>query len=589
MQRLVYIWKTGKKKIIILSLVIASVFSYGFAEDYFFEVSKNLEIYTSVFRDVNIYYVDSVQPGSMMKKGIDAMLSSLDPYTVFIPESDLEDYRMTHISSEYGGIGALVHERDGQIEISEIYEGFPAHKAELKVGDRILSVNGINTAGKKVDNVTSFMKGQRGTTVKLTIQRTGLAQPIEKSIVRDEIKFKNVPYYGMISEHTGYIKLTQFLENSAKEVKEALVTLKQDPNMKSLVLDLRGNGGGLLKDAVDIVNLFVDKGQKIVSQRGKVKEMNIEYFANHTAVDTTLPVVVLVDRLSASASEIVSGSLQELDRAVIIGQRTFGKGLVQQTYNQAYNTLLKVTIAKYYTPSGRCIQALDYTHRNPDGSVYKVPDSLISEFKTKGGRSVFDGSGLFPDIYTDADYYSTISTALMSNFLIFDYANKYALEHASIAPAKTFQLSDQEYNDFIAFLSGKRYDYTDKSEKELEAFRKAAENDKRFENCQKEFAAVKAKIEESKKQDLRNRREEIKELLEGEITSRYYFQKGRQENSFRYDRDLKEALKVLNDGNKYAAILRGDGPYKVIGKPGSEMQAKAMQELENNPNPFEQE
>lgn len=574
--------RRAKKIVLVFSIVLVSIASFSFVEDYYFEVSKNLDIFSTLYRDVNIYYVDSLQPGELMKKGADAMLKSLDPYTVYIPESEIEDYRMTHISAEYGGIGALVHERDGQIEISEVYEGFPAQKADIRVGDKIISVNGITTQSRKVDDVTEFMKGQKGTTVKIVVQREGTAQPLEKTITRDEIKFKNVPYFGMVNDHTGYIKLTQFLENSADEVKQALVTLKQDPKMKSVILDLRGNGGGLLKEAVDIVNLFVDKSQKIVSQRGKVKEMNMEYYASKTAVDTEIPVVVLVDRGSASASEIVTGAIQELDRGVIVGQRTFGKGLVQQTYNLSYNTLLKVTIAKYYTPSGRCIQALDYTHRNADGSVSKVADSLITEFKTKGGRVVYDGSGIFPDIYTNPEVYSNLTGALYHNFLFFDYANKYAREHASIAPAKEFMISEKDYNDFVAFLDGKKYDYTDKSEKELDSFRKAAEKDKHFDALKTEFEALKKKMADYKKQDLMNHKSEVKDMLEGEIASRYYFQKGRLESSFRTDQDLKKALEVLDNQPLYTSILKGDGNYKVIGKPGSEAQAKAISEREED-------
>ena len=571
-----------KKLVLVCSIVIVSVASYSFVEDYYFEVSKNLDIFNTLYRDVNIYYVDSVQPGELMKKGADAMLRSLDPYTVYIPESEIEDYRMTHISAEYGGIGALVHERDGQIEISEIYEGFPAQKADVKVGDKIISVNGVTTSSRKVDDVTEFMKGQKGTTVKIVVQRAGVAQPIEKTITRDEIKFKNVPYFGMANDHTGYIKLTQFLENSADEVKQALVTLKQDPKMKAVILDLRGNGGGLLKEAVDIVNLFVDKSQKIVSQRGKVKEMNMEYFASKTAIDTEIPVVVLVDRGSASASEIVTGAIQELDRGVIIGQRTFGKGLVQQTYNLSYNTLLKVTIAKYYTPSGRCIQALDYTHRNADGSVSKVADSVITEFKTKGGRVIFDGSGIFPDIYTDPESYSNLSNSLYRNYLFFDYATKFVSEHPSIPSAKEFAMQEMEYQDFVSFLNGKKYEYTDKSEQELESFRKAAEKDKHFEAMKLEYDALKKKMADNKKQDLINHKTELKEILEGEIASRYYFQKGRLESSFRSDVDLRKALEVLDNQPLYASILKGDGTFKVIGKPGSEAQARANSERDED-------
>lgn len=569
-----------KKRIVILSLALTTTLTVAFTEDYYFEVSKNLDIFTTLFRDVNIYYVDTVQPGELMKKGIDAMLNTLDPYTVYIPESEIEDYKMTHISAEYGGIGALVHQRNGEIEISEVYEGFPAQKADVKIGDKIISVNGNSTSGRTVDAVTEFMKGQKGTTVKLMIRREGIAQPIEKVIVRDEIKFKNVPYFGMVSETTGYIKLSQFLENAAEDVRQALVTLKQDPKMKSLILDLRGNGGGLLKEAVDIVNLFVDKNQKIVSQKGKIREMNIDYFATKTAVDTEIPLTVLIDRGSASASEIVTGAMQELDRGIVIGQRSYGKGLVQQTYNLSYNTLLKVTIAKYYTPSGRCIQALDYTHRNNDGSVYKVPDSLITEFKTKNGRSIYDGSGIFPDFYTDPAYYSNLAMALYSNYLFYDYANKYYREHPSISAARDFSLTEAEYQDFVKWLDDKKYDYTDRSEKKLQELKKALEKDKHFDAMKTEYDAMVRRMKEYKDKDLINHHNEIKQILESEIASRYFYQKGRLEAGFKYDVDIKKAKEVLGDGNLYASVLKGDGSYKVIGKPGSEVQAKANAESE---------
>lgn len=574
-------WIGRRKKLIIVTAIAGGSFlSYSFVEDYYFEVGKNLDIYTTLFRDVNIYYVDSIQPGELMKKGIDAMLSTLDPYTVYIPESEIEDYKMTHISAEYGGIGALVHQRNGEIEISEVYEGFPAQKSDVRIGDKIMSVNGNTAVNRTVDNITEYMKGQKGTSVKIVFKREGVAEPIEKTIVRDEIKFKNVPYFGMVGENTGYIKLSQFLENSSTEVREALVTLKQNPKVTSMILDLRGNGGGLLREAVEIVNLFVDKNQKIVSQKGKVKEMNIDYFASKTAIDTEIPLIVLVDRGSASASEIVTGSIQELDRGVIIGQRSFGKGLVQQTYNLSYNTLLKVTIAKYYTPSGRCIQALDYTHRNNDGSVSKVSDSLITEFKTKNGRSVFDGSGIFPDIYTDPDYYSPLAISLFSNFLIFDFANKYSREHTSISPAKDFKLTSQEYQDFMKFLTGKKYDYTEKTERSIAELKKTAQKDNHFEALQSEFIALENKMKEYKSKDLLNHEDEIKQILESEISARYYFQKGRLESNFKNDQEVNKAVEVFKDAALYSAILRGDGIYKVIGKPGSEVQAKANSERE---------
>jgi carboxyl-terminal processing protease len=574
-------WIGRRKKFIIVSAIAGGSFlSYSFVEDYYFEVGKNLDIYTTLFRDVNIYYVDSIQPGELMKKGIDAMLSTLDPYTVYIPESEIEDYKMTHISAEYGGIGALVHQRNGEIEISEVYEGFPAQKNDVRIGDKIISVNGNTSSNRTVDNITEYMKGQKGTSVKIVFKREGVAEPIEKTIMRDEIKFKNVPYFGMVGENTGYIKLSQFLENSAAEVRDALTTLKQNPKMTNVILDLRGNGGGLLREAVDIVNLFVDKNQKIVSQKGKVKDMNIDYFASKTAVDTEIPLAVLIDRGSASASEIVSGSIQELDRGVIIGQRSFGKGLVQQTYNLSYNTLLKVTIAKYYTPSGRCIQALDYTHRNNDGSVSKFSDSLITEFKTKNGRSVFDGSGIFPDIYTDADYYSPLAIALFSNYLIFDFANKYAREHSTISAAKDFTLTPAEYQEFVSFLNGKKYDYTDKTERRIEELKKTAIKEEHYEVMKSEFTALENKMKDYKSKDLLNHDNEIKQILESEISARYYFQKGRLEANFKNDQEVKKAVEVFNNSTLYASILKGEGIYKVIGKPGSEVQAKANSERE---------
>ena len=384
----------------------------------------------------------------------------------------------------------------------------------------------------------------------------------------------------MVSPNTGYIKLTQFLENSGAEVKEALVTLKQNPSMKNVILDLRGNGGGLLREAVDIVNIFVDKNKKVVSQKGKVKEMNIDYFASKTAIDTEIPLIVLVDRGSASASEIVTGAIQELDRGVIIGQRSFGKGLVQQTYPLSYNTLLKVTIAKYYTPSGRCIQALDYTHRKNDGSVSKVSDSLITEFKTKGGRSVFDGSGIFPDIYTDPDYYSNLAISLFSNFLVFDYVNKFAREHTSIPAAKDYVMSEKEYQDFVAFLADKKYDYTDKTERKIQELKKVAQKDNHFDALRQEFEALDSKMKNYKANDLMNHHEEIREILEGEIASRYYYQKGRLEANFKHDKEVNKAIEVFGNPTLYSSILNGEGPYKVIGKPGSEVQAKAINERE---------
>ena len=411
-----------KFKLLFIAILIGSyaIISYSFVDSYF-EVSKNLDIFATLFRELNIYYVDETNPGDLMKKGIDNMLESLDPYTNFIPESEIEDYRYMTTGS-YGGIGALVRQMGDYVVISEPYEGFPAQKADLRAGDKILKVNDIDVKGKKTDDISKYLKGQASTSIKLLIEREGEKKPIEKIINREEIKIKSVSYSGMISKSVGYIKLTGFTENASGEVKDALLDLKKNPALKSIVFDLRGNPGGLLKEAIDIVNLFEDKGTEIVSTRGKVKDWDKIYKAVNNPVDLSVPMVVLVDRGSASASEIVSGSLQDLDRGVVIGQRSYGKGLVQQTRDLSYNAKLKVTVAKYYTPSGRCIQALDYSHRNEDGSVDKVADSLISAFKTKNGRIVYDGGGIAPDVAIEPQKYSSILGSLITKNLLFDFA-----------------------------------------------------------------------------------------------------------------------------------------------------------------------
>lgn len=544
-----------KFKLLFFAILIAGYasISYSFVDNYF-EVSKNLDIFATLFRELNIYYVDETNPGDLMKKGIDDMLGSLDPYTNFIPESEIEDYRyMT--TGQYGGIGALVRQIGDYVVISEPYEGFPAQKADLRAGDKILKVNDIDVKGKKTDDISKYLKGQASTSIKLLIEREGEAKPFEKTINREEIKIKSVPYSGMISKNVGYIKLTGFTENAAGEVKAALLELKKNPELKSLIFDLRGNPGGLLKEAIDIVNLFEDKGTEIVSTRGKVKDWDKAYKGNNTPVDVSLPIVVLVDRGSASASEIVSGSLQDLDRGVVIGQRSYGKGLVQQTRPLSYNAQLKVTVAKYYTPSGRCIQALDYSHRNEDGSVDKVPDSLITAFKTKNGRIVFDGGGIAPDISVEPIKFSSILGSLATKNLVFDYATKYRIAHASIVPAKEFKLTDAEYDDFVTFLGDKEYDYTTKTEKALEDFKNDAKVDKSIDLIGADIDALKIKITHNKKEDLIKYKSEIKQFLEEEIASRYYFQNGRLEAALKDDPELTEAFALLNDSERYNKIL----------------------------------
>ncbi|MES2592254.1 MAG: S41 family peptidase [Bacteroidota bacterium] len=544
-----------KFRIVVVTALIgvSAMLSYGFVDSYF-EVSKNLDIFATLFRELNIYYVDETNPGDLMKKGIDDMLASLDPYTNYIPESEIEDYRyMT--TGQYGGIGALIRQDGDYVVISEPYEGFPAQKADLRAGDKILKINDTDTKGKKTEDISKFLKGQPSSTLKLIIEREGEKKPIEKIVNREEIKIKSVPYSGMVGPGIGYIKLTGFTENAAGEVKEALLELKKNPELKSIVLDLRGNPGGLLKEAVDIVNLFEEKGTDIVSTRGKVKDWDKTHKAMNSPVDLTTPITILIDRGSASASEIVSGALQDLDRGVVIGQRSYGKGLVQQTRPLSYNAQLKVTVAKYYTPSGRCIQALDYSHHNDDGSVDKVPDSLISAFQTKNGRIVYDGGGVAPDVVTETPKYSSILSSLVIKNLIFNYATKYRSTHNTIIGAKDFDLSDAEYDDFIAYLNGKDYDYTTRTEKALDELKEDAKDDKTLDAIKADIDALKTKIMHNKKTDLMTYKPEIKQFLEEEIVSRYYFQNGRLEASLKDDIDLKEAMAVLKNNDRYKSVL----------------------------------
>jgi carboxyl-terminal processing protease len=540
--------------IVIAGITGYALVSYSFVDNYF-EVSKNLDIFATLFRELNIYYVDEIKPGELMKKGIDSMLESLDPYTDFYSEADIEDYHY-FTTGQYGGVGALILQHDDKVVVSEPYEGFPAQKADLRAGDVIIEINGVATKGKKTDDISKILKGQPGSTIKLLIEREGEKKPIEKSLTREEIKVKSVSWYGMLNTETGYIKLTSFTENAAKEVKDAMLELKKDKNMKSLIFDLRGNGGGLLKEAIDIVNFFVDKNQEIVSTRGKVKEWDRSHKALNTPLDLDIPVTVLVNRGSASASEIVSGSLQDLDRAVIIGQRSYGKGLVQQTRQLSYNCQLKVTVAKYFIPSGRCIQALDYTHRDEEGKVHRVADSLITAFKTKNGRTVFDGLGISPDIHVQAEKMSNIALSLLNKNLIFDYATHYKNTHNAIADdGLKFNLTDADYDEFVRFLSDKDYDYETKSEKTLDDLKLTAEKEKYFDDVKSEYDALRLKIKHNKKDDLNKNKTEIKSLLEEEIASRYYYQRGRIMSSLKQDPEVTEALKLLSTPIRYKEIL----------------------------------
>ncbi len=524
-----------------------------FPPDYF-EISKNLDIFNAVYRELNIAYVDGTKPGQLMKTGIDAMLNSLDPYTVYYTENDIEDFILM-TKGEYGGIGAAVNDVNGKIIISDPAEGFPAYRAGLRAGDQIVGVNNNNVEGKKTDDISSLLKGPANTPIKLKIVKAGQTSPIEVSLVREEIRTPAVLYSGLLpNKETGYIRLHTFTENCSGEVKNAFVSLKSK-GCKNLILDLRGNLGGLLTEAVNIVNFFIDKGQDVVFTKGKMPDWDKTYVSVNNALDTQMPMVVLVDENSASASEIVSGALQDLDRAVIIGKRTYGKGLVQQTKDLVYNAKIKITVAKYYIPSGRCVQALDYSNKNEEGRVDKVPDSLITAFKTKGGRIVYDGAGVMPDIKTSEDKLSNVLISLISKYLIFNYTTQYFLQHPQIASIQDFKLTEAEYSDFINYLKDKSYDYRTSSEIKMEELKKEAEAEKSFTDVKAEFQALADKMKNNKKDDLAKYKDEIKKYLEEEIISRYYFRKGTIEYSLRGDVDVIEATRLLSDENKIKILL----------------------------------
>lgn len=554
---------TGKVKrtLIIVAVVCSSILSFSFV-DYYFQYSKDLDIFTSLFRDINIYYVDTIDSGKLMKKGIDEMLNSLDPYTNFIPESEKDDYRFT-TSGQYGGIGAVIRQTNEFIVISDPYDGYPAYKAGLIAGDKILKIDSIDARGKRTDDVSRLLKGTPGTQVKLLIQRLD-SLPYEIILTREEIKVKSVPFSGIVRDGIGYIKLNNFTEQASKELTAALKEMKASGNLRGLVLDIRGNPGGLLNQAVSISNIFVDKGQAIVNTKGKIRDNNKTYFALNEPVDTKIPVAVLVNSSSASASEIVSGSLQDLDRAVIVGQRTYGKGLVQNTRPLSYNTQLKLTTAKYYIPSGRCIQALDYSHRNEDGSVGKIPDSLTTAFKTKAGRIVFDGGGVLPDEVTVPKKPSNITTSLISKNIIFNFATNYISSHPK--PESTIiELTQKDFEDFKIFLTGKDYDYTTKSEKSLDELKKNAEEENYLAALKNDIEGLKSKIAHNKLDDVEKNKEEIISVLEEEVAARYYLQAGRIRQSLQQDKEFDKAVEILNDSIYYYGLLNGSiKPAKTV-------------------------
>lgn len=539
-----------------LAAVIVLAFSVTAlkSDDKSFEISKQLNIFATLFREVNMFYVDEVNPGDLVSTGIKSMLRSLDPYTVYYPESEMEDVKLM-TTGEYAGIGSIISKKGDKIIVREPYKNSPAAKAGLLPGDVILSIDGNSVKNKNTEDVSTMLKGQPGKEVTLKLQREFEAKPIEKKIIREKIQIPSVPYYGMVNDTTGYVYLTSFTDKSASDVRDAIITLK-NKGAKAMILDLRGNTGGLLDQAVEVVNFFVPRGSKVVSTKGKVKQSDKEYTATKNPIVPDMPLAVLIDRGSASASEIVSGALQDLDRAVLIGERSFGKGLVQSVRDLAYNTKLKVTTGKYYIPSGRCIQALDYSHRNPDGSVGKVPDSLITEYTTKAGRKVYDGGGINPDIQIDPEKFARITEELVIQDLTFDFINSYALKHPEIGSIRDFKITDDIYNQFKQYLKEKEFSYETETQQLLEKLIKAAKTEKYYDGSQEQIAQLQKDFTHSIDRDMDVFKDEISTFLTEQFIQRYYFMEGVIEYKATHDKEVVKATEILANQDEYKKLLK---------------------------------
>lgn len=519
----------------------------------YFEIAKNLDIFASLFKEVNALYVDDVNPNKLMRTGMDAMLASLDPYTNYISEDEVENFRTVN-TGQYGGIGAVTRHIGNRTVVTMIMEGFAAQRGGLKIGDEVLKIDNVDLTRVSSEEAGGLMKGQLGTSVTLTIKRPGTESPFVLNFKREKIKISNVPHFTMVAPETGYIQLTDFTPDAGKEVRNALVALKEK-GAKSIVLDLRGNPGGLLMEAVNICNLFIPKGKLVVSTRGKVVDNNLMYETLNNPVDTEIPLTVLIDRGSASASEIVAGTLQDYDRAVIVGEKSYGKGLVQVSRPLSYHAQLKVTTAKYYTPSGRCIQVLDYSTRREDGSVGAVPDSLKKTFKTSKGRTVYDGGGIDPDVVLVNPPYHPIVQVLFESGYLFDYATDFVSKHEAPGDVKSFQLSDAEYAAFVNWMKNKPYAYTTNLDDDLQKVKEQAKREKNYDDIKELVAKIENTVLEKRKNDLMAHKDQIKQALEADILSRYFLERGYVEAGFKYDKEIEQSILLFADLNKYNKIL----------------------------------
>ncbi|MBR4967949.1 MAG: S41 family peptidase [Bacteroidaceae bacterium] len=546
-----------KRKIFTLLLIVATLPSIVVKADekHKFQLSRQISIINSIIKDLNLFYVDSIMPEILINKSIDAMLSNLDPYTLYYPANKADELKMM-TTGKYAGIGSVIrfHTDKKTTVLSEPYEGMPAQKAGLKAGDVIISIDGIDVKGMSTDSVSDKLRGEAGTALTIEYERPGKKGTSKVKLQRESIALPAIPYYGLQKDNVGYIQLNSFTDGCAKDMRRAIIDLKKQ-GATAFIIDLRSNGGGLLNEAVDIVNLFVPKDKIIVTTKGKIKQSNEVYKTQKAPIDTTSPIAILVDGQTASASEIVAGALQDLDRAVIIGSRTFGKGLVQSTREVTGGGYLKITTAKYYTPSGRCVQALDYSHVIDQGKTSRIPDSLTNVFYTEAGREVRDGGGVRPDIEPKSEELSTLLFYLMQDIAVFDYATEYAIKNSTIAPADTFELSDEDYEEFKRLLKSRNFSYDLISVKVLKDLKQAVEFEGFSGIVKEEIESLERKLQTNLDHSLTHFEKEIRKIIADEIIHRYYGQKGRIIYNLREDTDIEEAFKILKNEKEYRNIL----------------------------------
>ena len=544
-----------KKRLVLLLCAVAAFVALSFTSpaDRYFEIAKNLDIFATLFKEVNALYVDEVNPNTLVRTGIDAMLASLDPYTNYIPEDEVEDYRTSN-TGQYGGIGAITREIGKRTVVTMILDGYEAEKGGLKIGDEIIAIDGIELATLTREESSRLMKGQVGTEVKIRVKRFGSDKPVDLQFRREKVKVNNVPFFGMVGNDIAYIHLSDFTPDAGKEVRNALSDLMAK-GAKGVILDLRGNPGGLLIEAVNITNLFIPKGKLVVSTKGKIPENNLKYETLNNPLDTEIPVAVLINRGSASASEIVAGTLQDYDRGVVVGEKSYGKGLVQVSRPLSYNSQLKVTTAKYYTPTGRCIQVLDYAHRRDDGSVITIPDSLKQAFKTTHGRTVYDGGGIEPDIKVDNSDSHPLTQVLIEKGFIFDFVTEYVHKNPKAVNPREFTLTDDDYQQFVSWMKGKDYSYKSYIEYGIQQLVDEAKKEKYYEGLKNQLEAINARLAENKKNELTLYKDQIKRIIEEEIVARHHLDRGRIESAFKHDDEVGKAIEVLHDNTQYKKVL----------------------------------